>query len=94
MLAEKALKELAMQKELLVAQSEVHRSIVAAEVQNLRVSLHWLEPLGKTAQTLGSWGWVPAAAGGLLLAWRGRSVLRWASRGLDLWGIVSRFLKT
>jgi hypothetical protein len=94
MLAEKALKEVAVQKELLVAQSEVHRSIIALEIQNLRASLTWLDPLGKTAQTLGSWGWAPAAAAGLLLAWRGRSILRWAARGLDIWRVVSRFWKT
>ena len=93
MLAGKALKELAAQKELLLVQSEIHRSIIALELQNLRASCNWLEPLGKAAHTVRAWGWIPAAAGGLLVAWRGRTILQWASRGLGLWQLASRFLK-
>jgi hypothetical protein len=93
MLAEEKVNDLAERKQLLLAQSQVHRLIIQLECQNLHTSLHRLNPLalGEGVEGGGRYRWLLGAAAGLLLAKRGRAVAQWVLRGLDAWRLVSRF---
>jgi hypothetical protein len=86
--------DLAERKQLLLAQSDAHRLLIRLECQNLQSSLRWLPPVERVAQATHSYGWVLGAAAGLMLAWRGRSLLKWPLRGLALWRLVRPFLKS
>ena len=86
--------ELAARKQLVLAQSQAHRLLIQLEAQQLRATLSgWQQPAGAIGQAGRRYGWVLAAASGLLLSGRGASWLRWGLRGVAAWKLVKKLLK-
>ncbi len=91
MVAGKKLEELARYKELLRAQSDVHRCLIETEVQVATESLQWLAPVAKAARTVQPFAGLLAPVAGLLLARKGGKLLRWAASGLSVLRLVKSF---
>ncbi len=94
MVPRQTVKELADRKKLLVAQCEAHRALLQLERERLRASLRWVAPVGKVVRAVRSHGWVVSAVAGLLVAKRGRSLLQWLIRGVQVWRQLRPFIKS
>jgi len=91
---QKQLTALAAQKQLLLAEAELHRQIISLECGALRTSLGWVDTTWRTARAMRPVGNMLALATGLFLAWRGRFFSKWGLRGLALWRLGRRFVKS
>ncbi len=94
MVPRQTVKTLAERKQLLVAQCQAHRVLLQLEREHLRASLHWVAPVGKIVRAARSHGWVVGAVAGLLVARRGRSLLQWLIRGVQVWRQLRPFIKS
>ena len=84
MLAEKALTDLAVQKRLLVAESEANRIALGAELRRVLTPLEWLDRMrSKTAPLL----LLGAPIAGYLATRKLPGALRWVSRGMRVFRV-------
>ena len=82
MLAKKQLNELAERRRLLVAEADLHRSLIVMEVENIRVKTAWL---GQARQYVSAGKPLLAAGGvvaGLLAVRHWRKVAAWMPSAL------------
>lgn len=75
----KALAQLAVQKQLLLAESEAQRIVLAAELHRVIAPLRWMDRLQSTARPVLTIG---APLAGFLVARRSKGLKRWVATGL------------
>ena len=74
---EKELKDLAERKRLLLSESALHRALLAADCERLRLGVGSLGAVRKNLSGIGPWLLAGSAVAGLLAARRWRKLLRW-----------------
>ncbi len=92
--AQKKLTSLAAQKQLLLAEAEVHRQVIGLEYEVLRSSLSWVDTTWRATKVMRPVGSLLALGVGLLLTRRGRPFSKWGVRGLALWRLGRQFFKS
>ena len=77
MLAQKELNDLAERRRLLVVEADLHRNLIALEVQNLRAKIEWLGQAREQFSLGKPWLAAGGVAAGLLAVRHWRKVIRW-----------------
>jgi hypothetical protein len=88
MFAAQRLESLAGRKQLLVAQAELQRHLIALEWAGIAERVRGLAPAVGAARVWQAWrtyGWLAAPVAGFMATRRWRPLLRWAWRGVILW---------
>jgi len=93
MVGQEKLRELAERQNLLVAQAELRRVMFDLEARRVRSSFGWLARAGQAIHTCRPWLGALAPVAGLLVAWRGPRVLRWALSTAPLWKPVAEVVR-
>lgn len=87
------LKALEERRQLLLAQSEIHRCLILVDLRTAGRSLKWLEPAQRVAQRMRPMIWLVVPAGGFLAASLWRPALRWGVRGLAAWRLIKPWVR-
>jgi hypothetical protein len=93
MAQQKILTELAQQKELLMAEAELRRCLLAADCHRVTEPVRWVQQL---PGRLGPWRHllpIAAPVAGLMLTRAGASMGRWASRAFNGFRIAQQVMK-
>lgn len=94
MVARQKLTELARRKELVRAQCDLHRAIVALECQNLGDAVRWADTGMRWARRLGPWMPIAAGFGGLAAARHGGKFFRFAMKAVSGYQLVRGLMKS
>ena len=87
------LKELEEAKQLLIAQAELHRSMLRMEAAGWTSRLARIQGVRDSLMSYKGIIMTVAAGAGLIAATRGRSVFRWIPTALSMWRSVRGILK-
>jgi hypothetical protein len=83
----KALADLALQKQLLIAEAQACRLTLAADLHRVGTPLRWLDQLQSRSRTM---LWLGAPVAGLFLARRLPPIARWLTRGVGMLRMLQR----
>lgn len=83
MLAEKQLTSLAERRRLLVMEADLHRQVIATEIEAVRARLEWLARARETASAGKPWLAVGGVVAGLFAVRHWRKLAAWAPAALE-----------
>lgn len=83
MLAQKELNDLAERRRLLVVEADLHRNLIALEVENLRAKIEWIARAREQVSSGKSWLAAGGVVAGLLAVRHWRKVVRWAPAAMS-----------
>jgi hypothetical protein len=92
MVSEKKLGELKAQKNLLMAQCDLHRGIIAVEVTRARHSFDWFSRCSETLNRVRPWIPLAAPVAGFFMARNWRTMLKWSGRTVG-WKLLGRLIR-
>lgn len=83
MLAQKELNDLAERRRLLVVEADLHRNLIALEVENIRAKIEWLGRAREHVSSGKPWLAAGGVVAGLLAVRHWRKVIRWAPAAMS-----------
>ncbi len=92
MVSEKRLNELKSRKELLIAECDLHRGIIAVELARARHSFDWFSHCSETLERVRPWIPLAAPVAGFFMVRNWRTVLKWSGRTLG-WRLLGRLIR-
>lgn len=88
MVAKKNLEALAIQKQMLLLQSDLHRKLIAIEWQSLSSDWQAQKAAGRSGQIADWLGLAVTPLAGIAIAGGWRKTLRWIACGLSVWRVL------
>ena len=92
MFGQTRLKELRARKELLLAQADAHRRLIALDARDIAHALRWVESIQRAWQRVKPFASLAAPVAGFYLARHGRAAWRGGLRIVEVGRWVSRIL--
>lgn len=92
MVTRQKLAELALRKQLVQAECDLHRALITQECRNLGQTLRWVDTGVHWARKLGPLLPVAAAVGGIAAARQGRGLTRFALKAVSGYQLVRSLL--
>lgn len=92
MVSEEKLSALKERKELLIAQCDLHRGIIAVELSRARHSFDWFSRCSETLERVRPWIPLAAPVAGFFMVRNWRTVLKWSGRTLG-WRMLGRLIR-
>ena len=92
MVSEEKLRALKAQKDLLVAQCDLHRGILVVEIARARHSFDWMSRCSEALARVKPWIPLAAPVAGFFMARNWRTVVKWSGRTLG-WKLLGRLIR-
>ncbi len=92
MVSEEKLRQLKEEKDLLIAQCDLHRGIIAVEIARTRHSFDWFSRCSETFDRVRPWIPLAAPVAGFFMIRNWRTVLKWSGRTVG-WKLLGRLIR-
>jgi hypothetical protein len=92
MVSEEKLRALKEKKELLIAQCDLHRGIIALEFARARHSIDWFSRGSEILDRVRPWIPLAAPVAGFFMIRNWRTVLKWSGRTVG-WKLLGRLIR-